>query len=488
MSKGMLASALTLLLHGGLLPLCVAASIMDDARWDAAIQLQEDGDHLLAAAAFAELFQDYPASQEAALRVARNQERGGQIATAIASYDVANAVSPLGYWAEVGLYYQAVLKYQVGDSSGAEENVAAMEARFPESRWTARAVALRDQHDLIPPDNAAEGSPDSADEAGLEIANRLAREETAWSRYVAANLHKEPSFDNERISALDELIAEFGDTRIALQALDTKGHLLIRSSRSSEAIAVFEELVDSMGADAANARIGQTAKTRLAALYHAAERRDEAYALYDELAETASDPSVASNAALQATGVHFEILQRKVWSHEELPTGCWTELRAMCRAVRTRPGANLHEKARADLMFIEAYAWGRRVDEVAPFAQAYLQEYTGPQFRKERAVAEMYLGESLLAQGDYQLALDHFEGILRRFEGEMIWPQVGIKARVQFRVFDTLVRMHADQELIVSAGQAVLDKYPNTGEYAQLVRNVASWQGLPIVDPAAASR
>ncbi len=507
MVHGWFARLLIAFLAMGAIPVFAGGAVKEDPRWKEAINLQNAGEYGMAADAFAVLLAEYPDSQETALRVARNQERAGLIPEAISGYDVSNGVDPLGYWAEVGLYYQAILKYQEGDSSGGEFNVEELKKRFPDSRWTARGVALAAQQ-AVKKSESGKTDERGARSAGKSTGNPAAEAEATLAlemrAYEAFKLANNSSVaDNARIAAIDRVIKDHGDTRAALQALDTKGHLLIRGKNRGEAIATFQEVINRTKENAPQSRVAQTALTRMAALKHVENRKADALADYDELAKTGTDPALVSNAKLQGAGLFFELRQDEQREGKKVSAEQWAAVRTRCAEVIT------HEKAKAEavsskgqsrsassdsseeaviaeLMTLESYLWENSPKECLRLAEEFISSKDVKSYRRQLGTAHNFAAESLIQMKRFDEALTHLQWIVNENEtGGNMWPVDSFMAQVYYRVADVLNRTGAPEAEVLAAGDEVLSRFPNSEGAALILasRQPAEEPGGNHVDP-----
>lgn len=435
-----------------------------DPRWQQAEALQSNGDYAAAIEVLRDLQGAYPEAQRVALRMALYQEAAGLGEQAMATYDAADRIAPFNYWAEVGLYNKAQLALARGEVPIARACIARLRERFPESRWRLRAEVI------------------AAEMAGADAASA----QNAVDREEAAYAELRPLFDLDRaiddsalLSRLNQIIRDHPGTGSALQAMDMKGHVLLRNQRHDEAIAVFADILDEVGPVAPQSRIAQTACTRIAALYHLKGKRREALDLFQRLANTAADPAVASNAAVQAAGLYFEILQHESGPIPEIPAAEWEKVRAMCRRVKDLPLATPCERARAELMFMETLSYEGRHAESLVLATSFITEHPGDAFRRERGTAHLFAGLSLQRLGRNEEAIPHYEWILAELEKAPLWPAPArfLDANAHYRLFTALRRSRGPRDpAAIQAGKVVLSEYPNT-PYAVVIRDIALEEG-----------
>ncbi len=438
------------------------ASAESDPRWGQAVALQEQEDYQAAAALFGAISTDYPKSQRAALRMAICEHQAGARSRVVASYQRAIRIAPFDYWAEVALFRQAELHQSLNDPGGLQRCVDTLQVRFPESRWTARAVCLA-------------AAVEDEDPAAAQVA--LDREEAAYAAYLAANGSNDRSQDEQRLERLAEFVSQYGDTRTALAALDTQGHLLIRNGRRQEAIVKFEEILNRVEAGAPQARIVHTALQRVAALYHAEGRKREALDTYLDLVASAGDAQVVADASTQAAGLAFELVQAGASIGRPKSPEEWEEVRVLCRQVHSLPEAGLGHRARAALMLIESYCWEDRLEDAVEAAETFLEAYSASAFRKDTATVCFFAGEALQKLERYDEALGMFERVIAAYPVEdEIWRRMDHLPRTYFRAWETLRLMEAPPARVEAAGDALLERFPESG-YAEHVRVVRRQEG-----------
>ncbi len=444
----------------------------DDARWAVAERFMEAGQYNSAALVFGRIFDDYPGSQRAALKKAIALEKAGPTEAQVvpmgadgapaaigvaASYETAINIEPFGYWGKVGLHKLAKYYYDNGNDYECQLCIDQLRERFAGTRWAARA-------DLL------EAQLNGEDTTVAET--KLAQEVASWEAYRKANksLSNDDAADQARIARLESVAQRFPSTGSALQALESKGYLLIRNKRANEAIVTFKNIIDKAGREAIEPAIVQRAQSRLASLYHAAGRKAEALQEFDQLANKATDPTIESNATLQAAGLYFELLQPRRWSDEEVTVEEWQEVRDRCQKVKNLPRAKPREVARADLMILESYLWEKDPKECLRLAETFINSHDEQNYRRELATAHLFAGESLLRLGRAEESITHLRWITTEYEQKgKIWPWSYLTARTYYKLYDALRRTKAPEEEALAVAQFILENFPGT-ECADLIQ------------------
>ncbi len=443
-----------------------------DARWQQAVDLSTAEDYPGAAAVYRQLFSDYPKCQLAALRVAINEQKAGNSAGAAISFSAANAVDPHGYWAEVGLYHEAEFHISQGDTAQAQACLQQLEERFPESRWCARARAAVGMAVLSLPNNQSENTATTGQDNAAEIAvieATLARENEAWEAFRQANISRGQGQDNQRLAALHQVIRRFPNAGASLEARKSRGYLLIRNQRLSEAAAEFAALADDLRYSSPNSRIRYDAEYRLAAIDHALGNKQEALARYAGLAESASDSQIVSQAATQAAGLQLERTQAKLTGQKTVVAEDWNKVRAYAARVHSCGAKRMADRARADLLTMESYYWEGRSEDAVAAGESFLQVYDAEEHKQDTATVSFFAGEEYLKLGDYESALRHFHKVIALYEGESeIWKGMDHLPRSYYRVWEVMRMSKADEAEITVAAQALLSRFPNS-EYAKPV-------------------
>ncbi len=451
-----------------------------DPRWAQGGRLEAEGRHPEALGLYHQLLEDYPNSQRVAMHLARCRETLGDEGRAIEAYQVAFDLAPYAYWAEPTLYYQARACARAGRVDEARASISLLRERFPDSPWLARAELVEAELDAasLGPEAAAAVMDDAADFLTTELcAGRL--HDKVLSMYGEGVIP-------EQLSLLRQIIDSYPETSTALRAKQTKAHLQIRNGERTEAIATLEGLLAEAESSAPRSRIVEESKTRLAALYHAERRRPEALALYEELCETAGQPSVLSNAKLQAAGLRFELLQADRWNDihegrrermEGLSGAPWDQLRSRCEEVLALPFSTADEKARAGIMIVESYHWQKRSADALVAAADFLQNHSKVEFPRQAAVAHLIAGECRQRMNSHAEAMAHFDAALAVLGDDTTWRYV---PRIRFRMYHSLRRSGAPAEQVQAAANFVLDHYSDT-VYADLIRTAQRWDSAAIV-------
>ncbi|GJM25074.1 MAG: hypothetical protein DHS20C16_14890 [Phycisphaerae bacterium] len=448
--------------------------------WAQAAALQDAGEYLRAAIAFRGVLEEFPRSQRAALRIGICEERGGLDGNAVDSYQAAIDLSPYGAWSPKSLFHQARLCREYGCGPTARDAIQVLLQRFPESAWAVRARIVGAQLDGLDSDNA---------QAEFD-AELLSAQELDDIRGLSGNIS-----DAEQLSRLADLVSGESDTGTSLRARKRIGHILIRLGRTEEAIGAFEDLLEQLQEAAPESRLVQETRTRLAALYHATGQLQDAQLEFDELAATATNPSVRRNAMLQGAGLTMEQVIERIENGASASDESWQNVRTRCEAIRSQPGATKKQIARADLMIMESLHWQQRPTQALAAARRFLTELgelpfavsttdsvspstSGselavdselPTLASEIAMAHLVAGECLQRRRQHDAALLHFRRIIELFGDEEIMPGLTNTQRTHFRIFDALRRGGGSEEEVYVAAEYVLSRWPDSS-YADLVR------------------
>ncbi len=436
-----------------------------DVSWNIALELQGQGDYQGAANAYAAILAQCPNSQRAlVMQSATSLEAGADPASTLANLDAAFQVDGFNYWAEVGLFYKVRACREAGCFNDANDALAILHARFPVSFSLARAEAL----------DGGKGQGGGTRGSRIVQSGRSGRESSLEDEQTASELlddavHDDSINDTSRLAAIQDVIDSYAGTKAALRARDAKAHMLVRLDRQAEAITEFEDLLFELGEQAAASQIAESAKTRLAALYHDAGLLENAYDAFIALRDTSSNPRVRSNAALQAAGVYFETQQGVSWSGD---TFDYETVRRLCNDVLALGIASDEEVARAKLMHLESHLWDKNPQQCLIEAESFIGEYREADMTPEIITARLFAGESQQILGGHEDAMRHYRWIIDNTGGEEPWEGIQTLARTHYRIFDALRRSHAHPADVRDAAQAVLTQFPGT-KYADLVANAA---------------
>lgn len=435
-----------------------------DVSWNVALELQGQGNYQGAANAYAAILAECPDSQRAlVMHSAVSLEAGADPASALANLDAAYQLDGFNFWAEVGLFYKVKACREAGCFNDANDALAVLQARFPVSFSLARAEAL-------------EGGKQTGGgtRGGRVIDNgRSGRsslnDEGAASELLDDAVHDDSINDPSRLAAIQDVIDSYPGTKAALRARDAKAHMLVRLDRQAEAIIEFEDLLFELGEQAAASQIAETARTRLAALFHDARQLEDAFDTYITLRDTTANPKVRSNAALQAAGVYFETEQAVSWSRDSFD---YATVRRLCDDVLALEYASAEEVTRAKLMHLETHLWEKNAEQCLIEAESFIGEFREADMTSELTTAHLFAGESLQILGGHEDAMRHYRWIIDNAGGQEPWEGIQTLARTHYRIFDALRRSHADPADIRDAAQTVLTQYTGT-KYADLVANAA---------------
>jgi len=430
--------------------------------WAEADSVHTEGDFAVAEQLYKAILAEFPHSQRTALRIAICQEKAGRTQDALASYDAAINLDPLGYWAEVALFYKARACREANHIQGALDAVQRLRAQYPESPYNARAAVLEAQ---------ITGGDVPAAQALLE--QELAAGE-AFDQCMKASRATQDALALEGIEGLLEL---YPRSAVALRALEAKGHLLLRNKQYEEAVEPFLRILAQLGDSAPRSRIVQEARTRLAAIHHALYDRSEALRLYTEVLEGEPDPTIAANAALQAAGVAFEIYQRRRLREGPLPEERWDEVRALCQTAKGFPATTPEQRVRADLMIVETWTWQGDREKSVEAAEVFLDIYDEEEFKREVATAHLVAGKDLRVLKRYDEALAHLRWIVEAYpEENEIWPEMDHLPRTYFLIWQTLRDKGAPKAEVKKAGEELTARFPESS-YTEHVRLMAQQKG-----------
>ncbi len=439
--------------------------------WNAADQIHTDGDFTRAEQAYRQVLREFPDSQRTALRIAITQVRGGNFPGARDSYNRAIAMDPDSVWAATGLFFKARDCREHGDVAEARREIARLRAMHPDSSYVARAAVLEAQ---------IEGRGVAEAEAAFQ------RELEAAEVYDAGMVQGTQGQTEDAIATLTSVVDDFPGTGASLRALDALGHALIRSDRHEEALVPFLRLMEQTADAAPDSRAARVARTRVAAIHHSLENRDEALTHYLALLEDQGDSPEAANAMLQGAGVYFEILQRRLRNDEPVEPALWDELRGMMTAVPQMPHATAEDRVRADLMFLETLSWQGSWEQAVAAEERFLATHDEAEFRREVATAHFFLGEDLMRLGIYEGALDHLRWVIEEYEGESeIWPNLNHLPRAHNQVWRILRETGAPDNEIAAAARDLLKAFPDDTAYVPTVRIEAQFEswGEAIAQP-----
>jgi len=432
--------------------------------WAQAQELEDQGLYDEAAQVYAGILVQCPGYQRAAVRLAVARFEGGHAEEALQRLDTAIEMEPFGrVWAEWGLLYRARACRTLGCTEQARDDIAMLKSRFPDSISTSRAEVLEAE---------MEGWDSGPAEDALEL--ELAAEQLHEEANAAAN-----AGDYEQALLLfDQVVAQYPDTRKSLRSKEIKALMLgLLPDRTEEAKAAFEDVLADVKTTAPHSRLRYEAEQRIAFLDLRAERRQQALARFHWLATHATNPEVVAGARLQAAGVYFELLQRRPAAPDPVQPEEWEALRRLCQESRSHPAAGRRDRARADLMILESFAWQVRPEEAIALAGQYLAAYPEAEFRQEQAATHLFAGESLQRLARHAEALEHFWWIIDEFAEDPgpIWPGLEYRAHTYYRIHASLLRLGAAQAA-ADICQVILDTYPDT-EYADLCRIAGEREG-----------
>jgi tetratricopeptide (TPR) repeat protein len=436
----------------------------DDARWKQAEALEAQSLYEAAIAIYSSILADDSKSQRAMTRRAIDRVEIGQLALALNDAEASVALNPYSrYWAERGYLCKVRVCSQFGCKPDARDAIAILKSRFPDSIATAEAEII-------------ERTLDGRDTAAAE--GVLALEEEALALHEQGTAASRKGDTAGALAFFDEVISAYPATRQALRTREIRALLLgLQPDRTQDAIAAWSDLLSKLKTSAPNSRIVQESRIRLAALYHRSKQRPEALVMYQDLATEAADPQVASNAAVQAAGIAFELAQPYAAQTDAASRAAWAHVRTLCQQVRANPNTNEADRVRAELMQIETLCWERRLDDAISAAQSFFKSHEAQAYRQDYATVCFFAGEALQERGRYEEALVLFNQLLDLYQTEAeIWPKMDHIPRTYFRVWETLRRMKASAADINAAAEDLLTAFPESS-YAAHVRIVNRQKG-----------
>lgn len=430
--------------------------------WSAADAPHQAGDYAESERRYKQVLDEFPDSQRAALRVAIAQERQGKSAEALESYDRALAADPQGEWAPVALFYKARFCKEGAREPDARAAIARLRAEHPDSSYVARAAVLEAELD---------GRSTAAAESALE------RELAAAALYDAGMAKSKARADEEALEELRRVPIEFPGTAAALRALDAEGHILTRNRRFDEALVPFLRILEATQSAAPNARISETAATRVAALHHALNDRDAALQTYLDIAESEGLTSkTRANALLQGSGVYFEILQQHRRRDIPVSDQQWDEMRLMLITARDAQGATKQDVKIAELMHLETWHWQRRREETAKELDAFLLKYQGAEHRREIATARIFGAIDLNYLRRHEEAAAHIEWVMAEYKpDEWVWPTWKGLDRGVVELFKAKEKLGASRSELVRLAEFMEKHYSDYGPVQVVLARRPQW-------------
>lgn len=467
-----------------------------DDLWAQAATLDEQDSPNEAADVYASILESCPDSQRAAVKLAKRLYEAGRYSEALAAVDSSIAMNPYGrVLAEWGYLYKAKVCRELGCEAEARAAIEVLKSRFPDSISTTRAEAVE----------AALNATDS-DDADNALNLELVAGELHEQAIDAANQGR----IDRALYLLTQVRELYPESRKSLRSLEIKGLMLSRMSkdRIPEAVDTFEEILANLGPNNEHSRIRYEADLRLGYLnvilgelaeaqehFHwlAANAEDpkvreearlrEAYVnlkkgqrveasdSFRSLANSTDDPRAQAEASLQASGAQFEVLQRRPMNNPE-DRDDWDLLREQIKATQRLEALSRDERSRADLMYLETFAWQNRETEVISLVEAFLQEYGENDYLREVTTARLNVAISLVHLKRYSEALAHLDWILERFDDtDEVWPGVPLMEQVLFYRWRALHRGGAEANEARRAAERIVENYPE-GAYTAQVRYV----------------
>ena len=205
---------------------------------------------------------------------------------------------------------------------------------------------------------------------------------------------------------------------------------------------------------------------------------------YAAVAALARSSAEEADALLDAAFDVFESAGARVPEQEPIATDELFTIQQLCRRARDHADASAWNVAQSRRVLIFAEYLSGDGGDVVSQAETFCKDYTRADWLSlhDRAQVRLMLGELLLARGDCAAALPHFRWITDNYERgidvllpEAPQPFAGCLLTVSRAYYKTFLAhlvgdLGSNAELI-SAGQAVLDEFPNS-RHAALVRTI----------------
>jgi tetratricopeptide (TPR) repeat protein len=419
-----------------------------DQLWMNADAAHDREDYRSAEQQYRTILAEFPDSQRTCLRIARTIEQQGRHQESLAIYRQAIEMARDSSWAATGLFYRARAARDSGNPEEARQDIVRLRMQHPDSSYVAQAALLEAQ---------------IAGRGVAEAQANLDRELAAAEMCDAAMALSANGDDDDAMAALQRVIETQPGTAVNLRAQSALGHILTRNQRHEEALECFTRLHEQLLECAPDSHAAVQAQTRIAALNHVLENRDDAFDQYMDLANEHGDTEAGESAMLQASGVLFEQYQRMAMEGLPVSGEAWEELRSLM--IETHDGTHLDasDTVRADLMFVESFTWHLDWEGCLASAALFLQTYTGEEFPLEVSTARYFAGVSAQNLGRWEEALDHFNWVIEHnADATELWPGMDHLARTHMGRWYCLWQGGHDTETVADAAWETLARFPNS--------------------------
>lgn len=386
---------------------------------------EKGGDLQGAAVLYEKVLELNPKAQLTAIRLGQVYEKLNRYDKALQVFQKARERNPLSYEASHALYLAARAAAKLADTKKANELIGQLEQDYPDSSYVARARLLKSE---------------MMGESTATAARALDDELKAGKIYDEA-LAKLKSNDSAMVgSQLETIVKEYPKAAAALRARFSLGHLAVREERTTDALAIFSELLQEVAPKSPNSRLVAECMTRKAALLHKLRRREEAQEAYLALVRPDVPAMYSSNAILQSAGLQFELFQRRTqalqgakwWGEKTTATlvtaNEWNELRERLTEAE-QLCVQPTEKARARLMIIETHLWENNPDAVPQAYEEFASRYNDDATTLEQVTAKHMLGVALMSRNKYTEAVDMFKQVLAVSPDKELWKDINMIQR-----------------------------------------------------------
>ncbi len=407
-----------------------------------------------------------PTSQRLVSKLGQALYRSDRFSEAIDRFDQAIPLDRYSYWAAYSHYFQGRACQRFGCQTQAIDSVAALRSHFPDSFWTTHA-------EVMLAEVTETGVDDAIDSEDREVA--------ANQVYKSALRYVSRREDQDAFALLDQIIAEYPDTRTALAARVSKGNLItLDSNRIAEALDEFLPVLDYLDVVAPESKVAYEVQKSVAHIYQRLDMPEAARDAFLSVADRLSNPATKTEALFQAVGALNEKLQKAYYVGVQTTQEEWMALQLEAARIKALPTATEFHKARLDLIVAEAFYWLGMRDEANAAALELIDTYDGQEYRHSVATAHFIAGESFLRDREYDNAMYHFDWIVDEFGDEEIWG--GLKRRYANRDSNPadLARLHMDifharqgrgdsDDELFDLTVEYLDRFPNS-KYTELMR------------------
>jgi len=190
------------------------------------------------------------------------------------------------------------------------------------------------------------------------------------------------------------------------------------------------------------------------------------------LANMATDPRMAMEAAFQAAGAHNESLQKRVQEGELVTAADWAELRAHVGEVYSRPNVTAFQRGRLRLIAAESLYWEKDFNGALAGCRQLLATADEAADRRTAGMAHFIAGECLQTMSQHAQALVHFAWIVDEFGEEELWGALtkarrdrkfacADRARLHYNIFHSMRRLDYPLDELIEVGQKYADEFPD---------------------------